>query len=374
MATREVRPVRIGGRPVGPGREVYVIAEAGVNHNGDVTRADEMIVRARQAGADAVKFQAFRADAFVSTEAALAGYQRSGTPRTSQRDMLKDLELSADDLRRLARRCREEEIEFLAAPFDLASLELLVELGVAAVKIASPELTDVPLLEAAARTGLPLIVSTGAARLDEIAEAVDGMRDAGATDLILLHCVSAYPTPFEMQNLKAVATLIERFEVVAGYSDHSVELLSGRLAVGAGASLLEKHFTLDRGDRGPDHAMSLEPGELAEYIRLARKMSPDLAAVIEGHERSRAAMGTGEKVSQESEDDVRRVARKSLAARVDIPAGSCITRDMLTTMRPGTGIPATRIDEVVGARAVARIPAGSILRPEMLAMVNHQET
>lgn len=367
MEMSELQPVRIGDKLVGPGHGVYVIAEAGVNHNGQADRAVEMCRVAKAAGADAVKFQAFRTDELVSAEARQAQYQeRLGGKKRSQADMLRTLELSPDAFARLAECCRSIGIEFLASPFDLPSLALLASLGVRAVKIASPELTDTPLVAAAAAMRLPLVMSTGAAEVTEIAEAIRRVHSQGCTDIVLLHCLTIYPTPFELQNLKAIQTLRERFRCHVGYSDHSTELLSGRLAVTVGACMLEKHFTLSHGDVGPDHAMSLEPAELSDYVRMARDMPGDLIEIIRGNERAQKAIGHGFKTPHSLEQDVREVSRKSLAARVDIPPGTVLKRDMLTTLRPGTGLAPGYIDEVVGMIVSRAIRAGTIVKGEML--------
>ena len=368
MTTPELQPVRIGDKLVGPGHGVYVIAEAGVNHNGEVERAEAMCRAAKDAGADAVKFQVFRTDEFVSADAKQAGYQRRGSRGSAaQREMLRRLELSADDFRRLADTCNATDIEFLATPFDLASLALLCEIGVRAIKICSPELTDAPLLSKAASKGLPLIMSTGAAEVTEITEAVRRVHFGGCAELILLHCLAIYPTPFELQNLKAIQTLMDHFHCVVGYSDHSRELLSGRLAVTIGASVLEKHFTLSRDDVGPDHAMSVEPAELAQYIAMARDMPADLIEIIRTNERAQRAIGHGYILPHSLESDSRKVSRKSLAARVDIPNGTVIAEDMLMTLRPATGISPMFIDQVVGSTSVTTITAHTIITEEMLS-------
>jgi N-acetylneuraminate synthase/N,N'-diacetyllegionaminate synthase len=359
MPSATIRPIKIGERLIGPGRPVYVIAEAGVSHNGSVECALRMCGVAKDCGADAVKFQAFRAEEIASEEAEQAEYQRRNAGEAkSQREMLKSFELSADDFAKLTERCREIGIEFLASPFDIPSLEMLVALGVRAIKMASTEITDVPLLERAARTGLPLILSTGAATMNEITEGVRVVRAKGATDIILLHCVSAYPTPLDQQNLGAIRELEERFRCVVGYSDHSTEVMSGQLAVGFGASVLEKHFTLSKSDAGPDHAMSLEPEELRTYVSLARQ-----GAALEV---TKKFAGVGAKRPLPIEDEVRRVSRKSVAAKVAIKAGTKLTRGMLTTLRPGTGIPPANLVDLVGCVAARDIPAGVLIAWDML--------
>jgi N-acetylneuraminate synthase/N,N'-diacetyllegionaminate synthase len=276
--------------------------------------------------------------------------------------LLRPLELSAEGFRQLSHACRAIGIDFLATPFDMPSLEMLLALDVPAIKIASPDIKDIVLLRSAAESRRPLIVSTGAADLSEITEAVRLLRAGGAGELALLHCVSAYPTPFEEQNLNAVATLRNTFGCVTGYSDHSREVTSGQLAVMCGASILEKHFTLNRKHAGPDHAMSLTPGELAEYVALAKTKR---ARPLDDAEQR--ALGDGAKTVSQLEANVRAVARKSIAAAVDIPEGTVITREMLTTMRPGTGFPPEDIDRLLGTEATMGIAAGRLLTSEMVA-------
>ena len=238
--------VTIAGRSIGGGAPCFVIAEAGVNHNGDVELARRLVDAAAAAGADAVKFQTFRAEGVASAAAPKAGYQLETTDRDeSQLEMLRRLELDGDAFRGLKAHAEERGLVFLSTPFDVASVDLLDGLGVAAFKVASPDLTNLPLLEEIARRGRPVILSTGLAELDEVVTAVAAVRAAGAGDLVVLHCVSEYPARPEDANLRAMATMADRLGVPVGYSDHTEGTEVALAAVALGACLLEKHFTLD---------------------------------------------------------------------------------------------------------------------------------
>jgi sialic acid synthase SpsE len=344
--------VRIGDRRIGDGEPVLVIAEAGVNHDGSVERAIQLVDVAADAGADVVKFQMFRAAELTTATAQTAAYQKTAGG-SSQRDMLRRLELSDDGFARVAAHCRTRQIEFLATPFSPPDVDRLRDLGVRALKIASTDLNNTLLLRRAAGTGLPLIVSTGASRADEIAATVERLRSWGAADrLILLHCVSGYPTPLAYANLRAIAALRREFGMPCGFSDHTASTDIAGWAVAAGACVLEKHFTLDREATGPDHAMSLDPVELATYVTLARQ--------------AQVALGSGRLGLSPIEADVRAVARKSVVAATRIPAGATITPDMLTAKRPAGGIEPDRFDSVVGCRAAANIAADTVLTWEMV--------
>ena len=355
LTKQKVTPIRISDRQVGPGLgRVYVIAEAGVNHNGDLSRAHAMIDAAAEAGADAVKFQAFKADAMVTRDASKAEYQKRTTGEGgSQHEMLRALELSREALVELREHARRKNIHFIVSPFDLASLTEVLKIGLDAIKIASPELVDIPLLTAAARSGLPCILSRGAATLPEVERAVELVRRSGKGALALLHCVSAYPAPLETLNLSVIKVLEQTFLLPVGFSDHTYSTVPVEmLAVQAGACILEKHFTLDRNLPGPDHAMSLEPTELAAYVRNAKQVLP-------------AILGAGDIVPAEIELELRRTSRKSLVAAADIRKGEVITREMLTLKRPGTGLSPERTDEVVGKVATRDIGQDTILSTDM---------
>jgi N,N'-diacetyllegionaminate synthase len=345
--------VWIADRPVGPGAAVYIVAEAGVNHDGDPQRALALVDAAAHAGADAVKFQLFRASELVTGRAAAAGYQRAAGFAT-QREMLCRLELSEEVFAQLAEYCRKRRIAFMATPFGAGDVDRVVGFGAPAIKIGSGDLNNVRLLRRAAETGLPVILSTGAATATEIRQSVEWLRAWGAGDrLILLHCVSCYPAPLEAANLRAIGTLEAEFGVPCGFSDHTTSTQIGAWAVAAGACLLEKHFTLDRRARGPDHAMSLEPQELADYIQMARQ--------------AEKALGRGQLGMSELETEVRQLARRSVVSARFLPAGTVLSAEMVTVKRPAGGIPPDRLDELIGRRLRIDVPADTPLSWDMLA-------
>lgn len=346
-------PLLVGGRPIGHGGRAYVIAEAGVNHGGSLDRALALVDAAAACGADAVKFQAFRADELVTAGAPKAAYQRAADGAT-QREMLRGLELSERDWEAVAQRCATDGIDFLATPFGIAQVGLVERLGAPAVKIASADLTSVPLLQAAIETGLPVLLSTGASREDEIADAVELFRRHEADQrLVLLHCVSAYPTPIDAANLAAIRTLRERFDQPCGYSDHTTAIEAGGWAVAAGACVIEKHFTVDRAAGGPDQTMSLAPEAFTRYLELTRA--------------AEAAMGAGRIGCQPIESDVRAVARRSVVAAAPLRAGARLTLADLALKRPGGGIAPGEIERLVGRVVRADVPADTPLRWDMLA-------
>jgi len=339
-------PLSIGGRVIDDSATPFIIAEAGVNHDGDVRRAIQLIHAAHEAGADAVKFQAFSADRLVATDTPACDYQRERAEATSQHAMLRRLELSSESWQALVAAARDRGIRIFATPFGIPDVKLLVDLGMPALKLASSDLTNLPLLRAAGASGLPLILSTGAAELNEADAAVAELTQLGARHrTILLHCVSRYPTLPEECNLAAIGALRTRYALPVGFSDHTPEAATGALAVAAGAVVLEKHLTLDRGAAGPDHFFSLTPTLFAEYVRLARA--------------AYRARGDGRIVCTESQREIRRLARGSIVAAVDLPAGSRLSADNLTVRRPGGGIDPLHWDRVVGRSAARPIPAGA---------------
>lgn len=345
--------LHIGPRQTEPGH-VCLIAEAGVNHNGSVERALRMVEMARESGADAVKFQVFTAQALVQSGARTAAYQRQASGQTDQNALLADLELTHEDFARIAAHCHDCGIEFLATPFDPLEVEFLVQLGVPAIKIASPDLTYRPLVRAAFATNLPVLLATGAAQTHEMDQTVTWFRELRTDDdLVLLHCVSAYPTPDSNANLRRVASLRERFGLPVGYSDHTRSLDAGGLAVALGACVVEKHFTLDRSLPGPDHAMSLAPADLTRYVAQVR--------------RAQTLLGDGSLDHAPLERDVRRVARRSIVAVRDIPAGHNIEPEMLACKRPAGGIDPCHLDDILRRRTRCDVPAGTALSWEMLA-------
>ena len=343
----------IGCIPVG-GDRCFMIAEAGVNHNGDFNRAIALIDAAATAGADAGKFQPFKADLEISAVAPKATYQQSNTdPTESQLDMARALELDEDEFARLKAHCEARDILFLSTPFDHTSVEVLHRLNVPAYKISSGDVTNLPLMRQIAAKGKPVILSTGMADMPEVERAVATLRASGCPALAILHCVSNYPAAPEDTNLRAMATLRRAFQVPIGLSDHSTGIEIALAAVALGAAVIEKHFTLDKSLPGPDHAASLDPNELT--------------ALVSGMRKVEAALGDGVKSPRESEANTREVARRSLFLHASVPAGQAIKDSDIIAMRPSGGISPYDIDKVIGRRAARPLDAGAMVAWEDLA-------
>lgn len=328
-----------------------VIAEAGVNHNGDLARALDMVTAAVEAGADYVKFQAFSTDALVTQDARTATYQKDNTGELSQDALLRDLELSPDEFATLAAACRTAKIGFMASVFDLAQLDTLIALGMDRLKIASGEMTNTPALIRFAERGLPVILSTGMATLAEVEEAVAVLRRHGCDDITILHCTSLYPAPAESLNLAAIATMKQHFGLPVGYSDHSLGDHAAIAAVALGATMIEKHFTLDRALPGPDHRASLEPDELTAMVGRLR----DAAASI----------GDGIKRPAPGEAETALLVRRSWHTRHALPAGSLIGEEDVVLKRPADGLPPSR--SPVGCRLGRALEGDSPLSDDDLA-------
>ena len=332
-------------------RKVLIIAEAGVNHNGSIELAKRLVDAAADAGADIVKFQTFKADTIVSKTAQKADYQKRTTGAAeTQYEMLKRLELSAADHEVLIDRCREKGIGFLSTPFDLDSIRYLHSLGLPFAKIPSGEITNLPYLRAVNAQGGKVILSTGMSTLDEVAAALKALKDC---EVSLLHCTTEYPCPPNEVNLRAMLTLKERFGLPVGYSDHTQGIEIPVAAVAMGATIIEKHFTLDRNMEGPDHKASLEPDELKAMVAAIRKVE--------------VALGNGDKAPMPSERKNMPIARKSIVAARDIRRGEALTADNLAVKRPGTGISPMEIDRVIGRHAATDIAADGVLTEEALA-------
>jgi N-acetylneuraminate synthase len=343
--------IQVANRLIGPGQPVFVIAEAGVNHNGDLKLARALIDVAVEAGADAVKFQTFRADRLVTPDAPKAEYQLQTTGNDeSQFEMLKHLELSPDAHRELKSYCEERGIVFLSTPFDEEAVDLLDGLGVPAFKISSGDLTNSPLLEHVASKGKPVILSTGMSELSELIEAVSVLNTAGCENPVLLHCVSNYPAQPQEINLRAMQTMRSAFDVPVGFSDHTEGIDVALAAVALGACVIEKHFTLDRTLPGPDHLASLEPGALRELVRSIRRVE--------------SALGSGRKAPAASELETAKSARRSLVAARDIPAGAILEREMVVMRRPGAGMSPSMLETLLGRQAVRDIAAGTLLNED----------
>jgi N,N'-diacetyllegionaminate synthase len=350
---RMVSVVNIGGREVGPGRSCFIIAEAGVNHNGDLALALRLVDAAVEAGADAVKFQTFVADKIATAEAPKAEYQLQTTRSDeTQVEMLRGLELSAEAHHDLSAHCRRRGIIFLSSPFDEGSADFLDELGVPAFKIGSGEITNWSFLTHVARKGKPIILSTGMSYLSEVDEAVRTISGTGCERLILLHCVSNYPAELRDANLRAMRTLSDAFRVPVGYSDHTLCTEATLAAVALGACVIERHLTLDRGFNGPDHRASTDP--------------PTFAALVASIRRVEASLGSGDKVPTASELPVRCVARRSLVATTDIAASTVLVDAMVAARRPGMGVSPRDRGWVVGRRVRRLVRKGELLLPDVL--------
>ena len=302
-----------------------IIAEAGVNHNGDLDRAKRMVAAAAQAGADFVKFQAFRAEGLTAIGTPAAAYQQANAGIADQTVLLRGLELSLDAFAEIATTCRDEGIGFLCTPFDAAMTADLVRLGMSAIKVASGELTNSPALRHFASFGLPILLSTGMATLEEVRRATSVIAEAGGRDVTLLHCTSLYPAPSDSLNLRAIATLREALGYPVGYSDHSLGDHAAIAAVALGASVIEKHFTLDRRLPGPDHRASLEPDELAAMVVRLREVH--------------AALGDGIKQPVPDELEIARLVRRSWHTTRALPAGARLGTADLVLKRPANGLP-----------------------------------
>ena len=317
---------------------IYIIAEAGVNHNGSLAVAKELAEAAKEAGADCVKFQTFKAEKLVSRSARKAAYQEGTTGEGTQADMLKQLELSYDAFRELKAHCDQIGIQFLSTPFDPDSIAFLDTMDMPFWKVPSGEVTNAPYLAAIGKTGKPVVLSTGMCTLEEVGAAIRVLRENGSGEIRLLQCNTEYPTPFEDVNLRAMATMREAFGLETGYSDHTRGIEAPIAAAALGAGIIEKHFTLDRNMEGPDHKASLEPGELAAMVQAIRHIE--------------LALGTGVKTPSPSERKNIAAARKSLVAARAIRQGETLTAENLAVKRPGTGVSPMRWDEVIGTKAV----------------------
>ena len=321
--------------------KVFIIAEAGVNHNGSIALAKKLIDVASEAGADAVKFQTFKAEKVVSKNAPKAAYQKKTTdPAESQFEMIKKLELDVNAHKELMTYCKQKHIMFLSTPFDHASIELLNNLGLEIFKIPSGEITNLPYLRHIGSLKKRVIMSTGMADIGEIEDALDVLITAGTPkeNITILHANTMYPTPMEDVNLRAMQTIACTFGCDVGYSDHTLGIEVPIAAVAMGAKVIEKHFTLDKTMEGPDHKASLEPDELKAMVQAIRNIEK--------------ALGTGIKKPSPSERPNIEVARKSIVAAKPIKKGELLTKENLTIKRPGNGISPMRWDEIVGTKAI----------------------
>jgi len=349
------KALKIGHCKIGHDQPCFIIAEAGSNHNCDFDSARKLIDVAFEAGADAVKFQVFSAEAIYSRKTPMASYLKNKElvkEGETLWDLIKRIEIPRHWMPDLMQYCREKGIIFLSTPFDLAAVDELEAVGVEAYKVASFEITHLPLLKKISATGLPIILSTGMANLEDIEVALAAIKAGGNSDVALLHCAIAYPPKFEDINLRAMDTMRQAFALPVGFSDHTMGHVTDVAAVARGACIIEKHFTLSRQQEGPDHPFSLEPAELKAMIEAIRQTEKILGSPLKQH--------------TEAENELYRIARRSLVAAVDISAGTVITESMLAVKRPGFGIPVRHMEIVIGRVARRDIEEDDILTWEMI--------
>ena len=324
------------------------IAEAGINHDGDISKAKKMIDAAVEAGADYVKFQSFKAKKLVTPDALTSSYIDDGSHKgESFQDLLQRLELNEDDHHELKKYCDNKNIKFLSTAFDAESFDFLISLGIDIVKVASGDVTNLPLLKHMAKSGLPMIMSTGMATLGEIEEAVNAITSEGNDKIVLLHCISWYPAEISTTNLRFMETLKHAFPFPVGYSDHTLGINMSIAARALGAVLLEKHFTMDKTEFGPDHAASIEPDELK--------------SLIEGLREVEEGLGSTQRVFCDKEIGQRKVHRRSIVVKSRIEAGEALTIDNLIIKRPGIGIKPKYLDDVLGKKVRVACDAESLL-------------
>jgi len=347
-----LKPIQIKDKMIGTGFPCFVIAEAGVNHNGRFNLAKKLVDIAVTARADAVKFQTFIAEGVVTSGTGIADYARNNIGKNmKQIDMLKKYELSYDDFTILKEYCDKKDIIFLSSPHSFDAIDFLEDL-VPAYKFSSGDITNFPALKHAALKGKPMILGTGMATLQEVKDAVQLIRSKNNNQIIALHCTTNYPCPLEEVNLRAMVTMQKKLNCFVGYSDHTLGSLVPIAAVAMGACILEKHFTLDRNLLGPDHKASLEPNELCDMVRGIRDIEK--------------ALGSEEKKPQKSEKEIINIARKSIVASVNIPRGTIIKREMLSIKRPGTGLKAKYYEDVIGKTAKKDIKKNELITWKVL--------
>ena len=345
--------ISIGPHTVGGGGPVLVIAEAGVNHNGDVELAKQLVREAKAAGADCVKFQTFRADQIATQTAPKAAYQlRTTDPDQSQLDMLRAFELSRDDYEQIVRVCRDEQIVFLSTPYGFEDVERLESLDVPAYKIASGQAVEPVFLEYIARKGKPVILSTGMCTLAEVQRAVQTIRDAGNEQIVVLQCTTNYPSSIDDTNLRAMTTMRDELGVLIGYSDHTPSLTAATVAVGLGACVIERHFTIDNQLPGPDQACSSDPREFGVMVKTIRE--------------AQRTLGSDTKSPTTAERENMSNIRRGVYATKPIATNSPFTLDYLAVKRPVAGIGGDELSAVLGKRAAVDIAADTPIQREMI--------
>ena len=363
VLSSEVRVVKIGEREIGPGKPCFIIAEAGVNHNGDVELAEKLIYAAAEAGADAVKFQTFKAEQVTTKHSPTAAYQKKNVGEDNQWNLLRPLELKDDAYPRLIDACRKAGIMFLSTPHGFINSAKLLEPLVPAWKVGSGDLTDLPFLKWLGESGKPIILATGMATIEEIKEAIATIEATGNKNTVILHCTTNYPCPDEEANVSAMLDIQANFpEYPIGFSDHTLGIDADVLAAGLGSVMIEKHFTLDRNMPGPDQKNSLEPKELAEMVQQVRKIQSltpeEKESMLSRMPRVTTLMGTGKKIPFPSETVIAEMTRKAVIAQNDIPAGTIITGEMITIKRPAKGgLHPRELEKIIGKVAKRDIQA-----------------
>jgi len=344
-----IKNIKISNKFIGENKQVFIIAEAGVNHNGNLQTALKLVDAAAAASVDAIKFQTFKAEQVVTTAGKMADYQKKNIGKIeSQLDMLKKLELSEKFYKPLINHCRKKKIIFLSTPHGgFESIDFLQKLKMPVFKLGSGDLTNLPLLKYAAKFKKPMIISTGMATLREVEEAVKTIKKTGNNKIIVLHCTTNYPCPLNEVNLRAMITMKQKLQVLVGYSDHTSKIQVPIMAATLGACLIEKHFTLDKNMSGPDHGASIEPAELKKMVKAIRE--------------TEKIMGSGIKKPTTSELPVMEVARKSIVARINIFKETKISSEMLTIKRPGIGIEPKYIRTIIGKIARKNIEKGILI-------------
>lgn len=336
--------------------KTYLIAEVGVNHNKDINLAKKMVMVAKEAGSDIIKFQLFDSEKEVSVYADKADYQKKNTTDSeglNQLEMCKALELSPENIKELKNYCKKLQMPFLCTAFEKYSLDYLVNrLGIKTIKIPSPEITNLPFLRQIGQKKVSVILSTGASYLHEVGIAIKTLREAGCKEIVLLHCVSQYPTPYEDLNLRAIQTMKQAFGIPVGFSDHSLGIEADIVAAALGAVVIEKHFTLDRNMKGPDHKASIEPDELKALVKALKIANKSLGSFI--------------KQPAPCEEGTLPLIRKSLVAGINIPKGTHLEEQMIEIKRPIGGIAPADLDKVIGLRVNKTIKADELIHWEDL--------
>ena len=344
----KISNIKIGNKFIGTGHPVFIIAEAGVNHNGNLKLAKKLIDAASQAGVDAVKFQTFNPKTLDTQASTKAEFQAKSTGRESQYEMLKKIMLPRKWHKELQNYARRKGLIFLSTPFSKNDADFLIKLGIPAIKVGSSDTNNIPYLNHIAAKNIPIILSTGMSDMKEVKESARIIQRSGNNKLIVLHCTTNYPTPFEEANIRAIQTLKKDLGLVSGFSDHTRGIEAPIAAVALGARVIEKHFTLDRKLPGPDHKASLEPKELKKMVVSIRNIEK--------------AMGNGIKTPFPSEKKIADVARKSIVVIQDIKKGQTITTNHISIKRPGNGLSPKYYPQVIGTRATKDIKTDTLLK------------